>query len=71
MWCSSRLSSTWSVNGEDLGANNGVEDLLLDRGVDREVVDELVDETPLGGRGTRAGAVELLEERSDLAVVVV
>ncbi len=47
-----------------------VEDLLLDGGVDRELLDHLVHDVPPGLVGSGAGLLELLEETFDVAVVL-
>ena len=51
-------------------AGRRVEHLLLDGGVDRQLLDDLLDEILLGLVGVRARLLELLEQRLDGLVVV-
>ena len=54
----------------DGGPGDGVEELLLDGGVDRQLLDDAVDDLALLDEGPVAGVLELLEQLLDRAVVV-
>ena len=70
MWCSSRLSSAMSSVSGTVARVDGVEVLLLDRGVHRERFDDLVDDPSLLDEGPITGLLELLEQALDGLVVI-
>ena len=63
------LEDVLLVVGEGL-ADRGIEELLFDRGVAGELLDDPVRELLVGPRRSRTGALEAPEQRADNLVVL-